>query len=111
MGIIDIKAFGHMVRQAREQENMTRKQLCEEIHICYRHIQAIENYGKSPSLSVFLTLCRRFNISVDQFLFPETNVQKTTLRRHVENRLDQLQEDDLTVIDSTVDGLLKIKKP
>ena len=50
-------------------------------------------------------------LAVDQFLFPETNVQKTTLRRHVENRLDQLQEDDLTVIDSTVDGLLKIKKP
>lgn len=41
--------LGSVVKSARLQKQLTRKQLAEKLHISQRHLTAIENERKQPS--------------------------------------------------------------
>ena len=73
----DFMPIGQAIKKAREAKGMTREQLSGIIGYAPRHIQAIENEGQYPSIELFIQLITMFDISADQYLFPEkTNRQK-----------------------------------
>lgn len=49
----DFMPIGQAIKKAREARGMTREQLSEIIGYAPRHIQAIENEGKYPSMIVY----------------------------------------------------------
>ena len=51
-----------------------------------------------------------FNISVDQFLFPDSESEKSTCRRQLDAVLDGLDEHDYIVIAATANGLKEAKE-
>lgn len=108
--MFDFQPLGHAIKHARELRGITREQLAEQLDYAPRHLQSIENKGQHPSLELFVQLVRMFNIPVDPFLFPEQNTQRSALRRQLNAQLDLLDENDLIVLESTISGLLKIKK-
>jgi hypothetical protein len=71
---------------------------------------SVENQGQQPSFQVFYELVKMFDISVDQYLFPNKPVERTTRRRQLEGLLDTLTEKDLIVIEATARGVLKAKE-
>lgn len=109
MDIIDRKALGQEIKRAREKEHISREKISEEIGITYRYLQAIENYGRNASCNVLFSLCKRFNISVDKYLYPEKTDRKSSLRYQVDSGLDQLQDHELLIVDSTICGIKKSK--
>lgn len=64
-------AIGQAIKAARESKGLTREQAAEIIGIEGRHLMSIENQGQHPSLNVFWKLVKMFDISVDQYLFPD----------------------------------------
>lgn len=50
----DFMPIGQAIKKAREARGMTREQLSEIIGYAPRHIQAIENEGKYPSIELFI---------------------------------------------------------
>ena len=52
----DFMPIGQAIKKAREARGMTREQLSEIIGYAPRHIQAIENEGKYPSIELFIQL-------------------------------------------------------
>lgn len=106
----DFKPIGKAIKKAREARGVTREQLSEKIDYAPRHIQAVENEGQIPSLQLLVTLARMFDISVDQYIFPEKATDKSTTRRQLDAMLNNLSEKELSIVKATVQGLCKAKE-
>ena len=99
------------IKKAREARGMTREQLSGIIGYAPRHIQSIENEGKYPSIELFIQLITMFDVSVDEYIFPNKEVKKSSVRRRLDAQLDNLDDKELSVIEATVNGLCKAKEP
>lgn len=81
----DFTPIGQAIKKARKARGMTREQLSGIIGFAPRHIQAIENEGQYPSIELFIQLITMFDVSVDEYIFPNREVKKKfrpqTLRR------------------------------
>jgi len=107
----DFTPIGQAIKKARTSQGMTREQLARIVDYDPRHLQAIENEGQYPSLELFIQLVTMFNISVDEYIFPQKEVKKSSVRRHLDAQLDILDDRELSVIEATVNGLCKAKEP
>ena len=107
----DFTPIGQAIKKARTSQGMTREQLARIVDYDPRHLQAIENEGQYPSLELFIQLVTMFNISVDEYIFPQKEVKKSSVRRRLDAQLDNLDDKELSVIEATVIGLCKAKEP
>ena len=107
----DFMPIGQAIKKAREARGMTREQLSGIIGYAPRHIQSIENEGKYPSIELFIQLITMFDVSVDEYIFPHKEIEKSSVRRRLDAQLDNLGDKELSVIEATVNGLCKAKEP
>jgi len=105
----DFKAIGQAIKVARESKGITREQLAEQLDLPARYIMSIENKGQHPSLQVFYELITMFDISVDEYLFPDKPMERSTRCRQLDGLLDSLDEKDLIVLEATAQGIVKTK--
>lgn len=107
----DFTPIGQAIKKAREARGMTREQLSGIIGYAPRHIQSIENEGQYPSLELFIQLVTMFGVSVDEYIFPDNEVKRSSVRRRLDAELDKLNDKELSVVEATVSGLCKAKEP
>ena len=107
----DFMPIGQVIKKAREARGMTREQLSGIIGYAPRHIQSPPNEGKYPSIELFIQLITMFDVSVDEYIFPNKEVKKSSVRRRIDAQLDNLDDRELSVIEATVNGLCKAKEP
>ena len=107
----DFTPIGLAIKKSRTAQGMTREQLARIVDYDPRHLQAIENEGQKPSLELFIQLMTMFNIPVDEYIFPNKEVNKSSARRRLDAQLDNLDDKELSVIEATVIGLCKAKEP
>ena len=107
----DFTPIGQAIKKAREARGMTREQLSGIIGYAPRHIQSIENEGQYPSIELFIQLITMFDVSVDEYIFPDNEVKKSSVRRRLDAQLDNLDDKELSVIEANVIGLCKAKEP
>ena len=106
----DFMPIGQAIKKARETNGTTREQLAEQLDYAARHLQSIENEGQHPSFQLFTQLVTMFDISVDQYIFPDKKTNKSTLRRQIDSLLDALDDRELSVIEATASSLCKAKE-
>ena len=102
----DFRPLGLAIREAREKAGLSRNDLGDKVFYGERHIADIENIGAHPSFQLFHDLVTMFNISVDEFFYPSKRVDKSTIRRQTETSLDLLTDNELKIIQGTIDGIL-----
>ena len=103
--------IGQAIKKARTSRGMTRDELARIVDYDPRHLQAIENEGQKPSLELFIQLVTIFGVSVDEYIFPDNEVKKSSVRRSLDAELDKLNDKELSVVEATVSGLCKAKEP
>ena len=103
--------IGQAIKKARTAKGMTRDELSRIVDYDPRHLQAVENEGQKPSLEPFIQLVTMFAVSVDEYIFPDKEVKKSSVRRRLDAELDKLNDKELSVIEATVIGLCKAKEP
>ena len=106
----DFKAFGLAIKEARKKRGLTREQVGAMIEIDPRYLTNIENKGQHPSLQVLYDLVSLLNVSVDEFFLPAANLKKSTRRRQLERKIDNLTDADLVIMESVADGIAKSKE-
>ena len=106
----DFRPLGLAIREAREKAGLSRNDLGDKVFSGERHIADIENVGSHPSFQLFHDLVTMFNISVDEYFYPAEKVAKSTARRQIETALDLLSDNELKIIQGTIDGILKSKE-
>ncbi|WP_312072170.1 helix-turn-helix transcriptional regulator [Anaerotignum propionicum] len=105
----DFKAFGQAIKEARKAKGIWRNQLANQMNIDPRYIASIENNGQHPSLQIFYELVTLLDVSVDQFFFQDSNVNKSTQRRQLDSLLDEMESKDLIILTATVKGIQQAK--
>ena len=106
----DFRPLGLAIREARERAGLSRNDLGDKVFYGERHIADIENIGSHPSFQLFHDLVTMFNISVDEYFYPAEKVAKSTARRQIETALDLLSDNELKIIQGTIDGILKSRE-
>ena len=106
----DFMAMGQAIKEARLKKGWTREMTGEIVNLAPRYIMSIENKGQHPSFHVFIDIMTLFNISVDQFLYPDSESKKSTSRRQLDAELDGLDEQDYIVMEATAKALKEAKK-
>ena len=106
----DFRPLGLAIREARERAGLSRNDLGDKVFYGERHIADIENIGSHPSFQLFHDLVNMFNISVDEYFYPAEKVAKSTARRQIETALDLLSDNELKIIQGTIDGILNSRE-
>ena len=107
----DFTPIGQAIKKARTAKGMTREQLARILDYDPRHLQAIENEGQKPSLELFIQLVTMFGVSVDEYIFPDNEVKRSSVRRRLDAELDKLNDKELSIVEATVSGLCKAIEP
>ena len=102
----DFNAFGQAIKAARMAKGESRK----NVSVSPRYLANIENKGQQPSLQIFYELVTRYDISVDQFFFPNETADKTTRRRQLDTLLDDLSEGGLHIVTETAKAVIDTEK-
>ena len=105
----DFRAFGLAIKAARMKQGLTREQVGAKIEIDPRYLTNIENKGQHPSLQIFYELVARYNISVDQFFFPDHEVEKSTQRRQLDTLLDNMSDAGLRIVAATAKEVVEVE--
>ena len=105
----DFKAFGKAIKAARKAKGLSRNQLADKMNIAPRYIASIENSGQHPSLQIFYELVTRYDISVDQFFFPNKSAEKDTQRRQLDTLLDSMSEKGIRVVTATAKEIAEVE--
>lgn len=106
----DFRPLGLAIREARERAGLSHNDLGNKVFYGERHIADIENIGAYPSFQLFHDLVTMFHISVDEYFYPQVKVEKSTIRRQIEVLLDELTDEELVIIQGTIDGIMKYKE-
>ncbi len=106
---LDFTKIGLAIKRGREAKGMTQKDLAYVIDRTPRTIMYNENNGQHPSLNAFYQMVMMFDISVDQFFYPNKNAD-SSCRKHIDVMLNDLEEKDLRVIEATIEALKKAKE-
>lgn len=96
--LYDFKAFGEAIKEARKKRGESRNKASSDLYISPCYLANIENKGQHPSLQVFYDLVTRYDISVDQFFFPDKSADRTTQRRQLDAMLDGMSEKGLRIV-------------
>ena len=105
----DFKAFGQAIKAARKAKGISRNQLADKMNIAPRYIASIENSGQHPSLQIFYELVTLLDVSVDQFFFPNTDINKSTQRRQIDSLLDEISDKGLQIVTATAREIKKVE--
>jgi len=108
--LYNFKAFGQAIKEERENRGWTREKVAEMVDLAPRYIMSIENTGQHPSFQKFYELVTLFNLSVDQFFYPDTDAEKTTRRRQLDNMLNELEDTDFVIMSATAKGIKKARE-
>lgn len=98
------------MRTARLSEGWTQEEAAEKLSVEQPYYQRLERYGQHPGLQLFYKITRLFQISVDEYFFPNTKPAKTSGRRRLDTLLDKLEDKELQVLESTARALLRARE-
>ena len=81
---MDRKLLGKKINLARKSQGMTGEQLSEACNINATYLRQIESGAKTPSLPVFISLCKELKVSASYLLSDILNDPEIT-------EMDELQ--------------------
>ena len=108
--LYDFTAFGKAIKAARMAKGESRKKVSDDMNLSPRYLANIENKGQQPSLRIFYELVTRYDISVDQFFFPDRSADKTTQRRQLDTLLDGMSDKGLHIVTETAKAVAHVEK-
>ncbi len=71
----------------------------------------IENRGQHTSLNAFYKLVTLFDISVDEFFYPDKLGGESERRKHIDRMLNGMDEKELIIIEGAAEGIRKATRP
>lgn len=95
-------AFGNKVRIAREQAGLTREQFAELIDKSPTFLADVERGYAGVSVPTLRKICEVLNLSSDRLLWDKLN------RISLDERLQFLDEDYITIIDRTIQNQIAL---
>ena len=98
---LDFHDIGAAIKRARENTGMTQEQLAFIIGRDPRTVMYHENDGQHPSLNIFYQLMTMFDLSVDQFFYPDMGADDACKKR-INVLLNSMDEKELHLVENLI---------
>ena len=105
----DFHDIGRAIKKAREASGMTQEQVAFMIDRDPRTVMYHENDGQHPSLNTFYQLTTMFDISVDQFFYPDMGADAACKKR-INVMLNSMEEKDLRLVEALIRTIKETKE-
>ncbi len=105
----DFHNIGRAIKQARESMGMTQEQLAYVIDRDPRTVMYNENDGQHPSLNTFYQMVTMFDISVDQFFYPDMGADDACKKR-INVMLNSMDEKELHLVENLIQAVKAAKE-
>jgi len=106
----DFRPIGAAMRNSRTDEGWTQEEAAERLEIEPPHYQRLEKNGRYPSFDLFVKIVRLYQLSVDEFFLPHIRPSRSTARRRLDTLLDKLEDNELSVVESTAKALIRMRE-
>jgi transcriptional regulator with XRE-family HTH domain len=118
MGIFERKAnvmsLGDNIKKIREQKGLLQKQLAAEVNIPYTSYNKVENNTRDIAIDELERFAGYFGMTIDQVVHFDVQPVDVTIQDKPNfeqiNMINQLDEDDRTVVFKIIDTMLTKKK-
>ena len=95
------------MKKARKDKSRTRDSLAEQVGISPRHLSAIENGEKRPSIEVLRKIIHCLGISADRVFYPDLDVD--TDAQQIMRLYDKCSDHDKQIIKAVINAALQNK--
>lgn len=107
---LDCRALGKEIKRRRKAKGWTQEHLAQLVDLTPRSIMYIENKGQHTSLNAFYKLVTLLDISVDEFFYPDRHNGEDERRKHIDRRLNGMDEKELIIMESAAEGIRKARE-
>ena len=108
---LDCHALGQEIKRRRKAKGWTQEHLAQLVDLTPRSIMYIENRGQHTSLNAFYKLVTLFDISVDEFFYPDKLGGESERRKRIDRMLNDMDEKELIIIEGAAEGIRKATRP
>ena len=102
----DFRPMGLAIKKAREKKGMTQEQLADIIGRDTRTVMYHENDGQHPSLDIFYQLATMFDLSVDEYFYPNMSADEAAKKR-INILLNSLSESELRLVEGIINAIIE----
>ena len=102
----DFRPMGLAIKKAREKKGMTQEQLADIIGRDTRTVMYHENDGQHPSLDIFYQLATMFDLSVDEYFYPDMSADEAAKKR-INIQLNSLNESELRLVEGIINAIIE----
>ena len=102
----DFRPMGLAIKKAREKKGMTQEQLADIIGRDTRTVMYHENDGQHPSLDIFYQLATMFDLSVDEYFYPDMGADEAAKKR-INIQLNSLNESELRLVEGIINAIIE----
>ena len=102
----DFHDIGLAIKRAREASGMTQEQLADIIGRDTRTVMYHENDGQHPSLDIFYQLATMFDLSVDEYFYPDMSADEAAKKR-INILLNSLSENELRLVEGIINAIIE----
>ena len=105
----DFHDIGREIKRKREASGMTQEQLACIIDRDPRTVMYHENDGQHPSLDIFYQLVTMFDISVDEFFYPDMGADDACKKR-INVMLNSMDAKELHLVENLIRTVKEAKE-
>lgn len=98
--------FATMIKNARMDRHWTQEDLAEKLGVSAAYLGDLERHKGRPSLPLFCEAMRVLNLSADDYVYPNGNVNNSTYKQLL-RLLTRCNEQQLQVLLATATALLQ----
>ncbi len=102
-----LREVGAALKKARKDKNRTRENLAEQVGITTRHLSAIENGEKRPSIEVLREIIHCLGISADRVFYPD--LDEDTDAQQTMRLYDKCSDHDKQIVKAVINTALQNK--
>jgi transcriptional regulator with XRE-family HTH domain len=107
----DFMPIGAAIKREREARGISRETLAEMCDISAGYVKDIENTGRHPGFQVFWKLVTLFDISVDEYFYPDRVTATDSRRRKIIGMIHEVGSRDVYLLEDMVKGMTRRKNP
>ena len=101
--------IGAFLKALRKEKGLTQEQLADIIGRDTRTVMYHENDGQHPSLDIFYQLATMFDLSVDEYFYPDMSADEAAKKR-INIQLNSLSENELRLIEGIINTIIENRK-
>lgn len=104
------EAVGKRIVEARNEKNLTQKQLADLVDMNWKYLGAIEHGRQKPSLSKLISISKALEKSLDYFVKDHPYVYpEYRIRAELSDKISRCSNITLNALDTMLDTLLVLQ--